>query len=220
MPRMSPLPPSHDNWGSTRPGNTRRTNSSKPRAPRAEFCCLRHIEQGTGADAQQSALVLRSRSWTRLTAGVRRQFIRVSAAGRRDEATDKSIWRAAEDGPSVRVLAPQYGVIRHPEPAGIIGIVGKDQDLPMALLDPRLGRRAIVHRAARFAVCRGERAIPSRQRISTLMRRGDPGGDSNADRDGDRMPHIPRCDRGALLVQPDVLEARAVIDAVDHADQT
>src|SRR5215831_14098153 len=107
-----------------------------------------HIEQGTGADAQQSALVPRSRSWARLTAGVRRQFIRVSAAGRRDEATDKSIWRAAEDGPSVRVLAPQYGVIRHPEPAGIIGIVGKDQDLPMALLDPRLGRRAIVHCAA------------------------------------------------------------------------
>ena len=143
----------------------------------------------------------------------------VSAAGRRDEATDKSIWRAAKNGPPVRILAPQYGVIWHREPARIIGIVGKDQDLPMVLLDPRLGRRAIVHRAARFAVCRGERAIPTRQRISALMCRGDPGGEGDADRDGDRMPHIPRCDRGALLVEPEVLETRAVVDAVDHADQ-
>ena len=115
----------------------------------------------------------------------------VSAAGRRDEATDKSIWRPAKDGPAVRVLAPQYGVIRHLEPAGIIGIVGKDQDLPMVLLDPRLGRRAIVHRAARFAVCCGERAIPNRQRINALMRRGAPGGDGDADTDGDQVPHMP-----------------------------
>ena len=93
----------------------------------------------------------------------------------------ESIWRAANDGPAVWVLAPQYSVIRHQEPAGIIGIVGKDQDLPMALLDPRLGRPAIVHRTARFAVCSSERAIPNRQRVSALMRRGDPGGDGDAD---------------------------------------
>src|SRR5258708_27347879 len=36
-----------------------------------------HTEPGTGADAQQPALVPRSGSWARLTAGVRRQFIRV-----------------------------------------------------------------------------------------------------------------------------------------------
>jgi len=93
-----------------------------------------------------------------------------SAAGRRDEATDKSIWRAANDWPAVRILAPQHGVIRHREPAGIVGIVGEDQDLPMALFHPRFGRYAVMYRAARLAIRSGERAIPDCQRIRSLMR--------------------------------------------------
>jgi len=56
---------------------------------------------------------------------------------------DKSIRCPAKDRPPVRVLAPQHCVIGYGEPARIVGIVGKDQDLPTALLQPRLRRRAV-----------------------------------------------------------------------------
>ena len=64
---------------------------------------------------------------------------------------DKSIRCPAKDRPPVRILAPQHCVVGYREPARIVGIVGKDQNLPTALLQPRLRRRAVMHRAARFS---------------------------------------------------------------------
>jgi len=92
-------------------------------------------------------------------------------------------------GPSIWILATQHDVIRHREPAGIIGIVGEDQDLPMALFHPRLVRHAVMHRAARLAIRSGGRAIPHCQRIRTLMRCGEPG--RKHDADADRALHAP-----------------------------
>ena len=106
----------------------------------------------------------------------------------RHEAVNKSIRCPAKDRPPVRVLAPQHGVIGYREPARIVGIVGKDQDLPTALLQPRLGRRAVIHRAARFSIRIRQRAVPIRQWIAALMRRGDPG--SQDDADANRVLHI------------------------------
>jgi hypothetical protein len=123
----------------------------------------------------------------RLEPGVFEPHLRVglaSGARWRHEAMDKSIRCPAKDRPPVRVLAPQHGVIGYGEPARIVGIIGKDQDLPTALLQPRLRRRAVMHRAARFSVRSSERAVPSRQRIAALMRRGDPGSQDDADANG------------------------------------
>jgi hypothetical protein len=114
----------------------------------------------------------------------------VSGAGWRHETTDKSVWRAAKDRPAVRVLASQHGMILHHEPTPCVGIVGKNPNLPMAVPHPCLGRCAIVHCAARFAVRRFQRAVPNRQWIGALMRCGDPDGEGDAD--ADKTPHVSR----------------------------
>src|SRR5262249_38960876 len=101
--------------------------------------------------------------------------IMASGSGRRHEAMDKSIWRPAKDRPPVQVFAPQHGAIRYRDPAGVVGIVRKDQDFPTALFDPRLRRRTVTHRAARFSIRVDERAIPRCKRVRALMRHDNSG---------------------------------------------
>src|SRR5215470_11228658 len=96
-------------------------------------------------------------------------FTRSSGPGRRYEATDKSIRRPAKDRPPIRVLAPQHGAIRYGDPADVAHFPGTNQNLPSPLFHPSLRGRAVMHRATGFAIRRGERAIPSRKRVSTVM---------------------------------------------------
>src|SRR5262249_38891010 len=58
-------------------------------------------------------------------------LVRVSSGTRRRyEATNETIRCPAKNWSPVRILAPQHGAIRYWEPAGIVGIVGKNQDFP------------------------------------------------------------------------------------------
>src|ERR1700732_2537057 len=54
------------------------------------------------------------------------------------KAMDKTIRCPPKDRPPVRILAPQHCLVGYREPARMVGIVGKDQNFPTALLQPRL----------------------------------------------------------------------------------
>src|SRR5215510_11335292 len=105
----------------------------------------------------------------------------------RQEAVNKSIRCPAKDRPPVRVLAPQHGVIGYREPARIVGIVGKDQDLPTALLQPRL--RPARNHASSSTIFRPQSSAsgtnpPVDRCPHAPWRRGDPGSQDDADANG------------------------------------